>query len=54
MIKYLNTLNGLIYWVQGNRVVCAEKHDLSDYIPSSFTVEEFKESLELSTLFEKV
>lgn len=42
MTKYLNKFNGMIYWVQGESVMCAEAHDLDDYITSSFTPEEFQ------------
>lgn len=54
MIRYLNKFNGMVYWVQDDRVVCAEKHDLDDYIPSSFSVVEFNESLEFGTAFEEL
>lgn len=54
MIRYLNKFNGMVYWVQDDRVVCAEKYDLDDYIPSCFSVVEFYEVLEFDTAFEEL
>lgn len=54
MIRYVNKFNGMVYWMQDDRVVCAEKPDLDDYITSSFTVPEFNELLEFGAPFEEL
>lgn len=45
MTKYRNYYNGMIYWIEDGIVVCAEVEDLSYFIPSSFSLEEFADAV---------
>lgn len=45
MLKYYNNCNYMVYWLDSDVVMCADE-DLYDPIESSFTPQEFQESLE--------
>lgn len=54
MTKYHNHYNGMIYWVEGEIVVCAEPDDLSYYIKSSFSLEEFAHAVATDPLIQEI
>lgn len=53
MIKYFNKFNDMVYWLDGDTVMCDEP-DGCDPMPSAFSREEFLESIDELSVFEKM